>query len=195
MNYYLIDYENVKAEGLNGIEELTKEDVVHIFYSENADKLTFEMLNMIMKSQAKIIYQKVKVGHKNALDFQLTSYLGYLIGASGKEALCDYYIVSKDNGYAVLASFWNGKNIRVKAVSAISTQKREAAEQEFLRKLEAALGNPEDASAVAKIITSYKTKQGINNALQKKFPDRVKEIYRSIKPLITDKKGVRPEEG
>ena len=32
---YLIDYENVKAEGLNGIEELTKEDVVHIFVHVN----------------------------------------------------------------------------------------------------------------------------------------------------------------
>ena len=46
---------------------------------------------------------------------------------------------------------------------------------------------------VKKIIANYKTKQGINNALQKKFPDRVKEIYRAIKPLITDKKGVKED--
>ena len=37
----------------------------------------------------------------------------------------------------------------------------------------------------------YKTKQGINNALNKEFKDskRTSEIYSSIKPLIADKKG------
>ena len=194
MNYYLIDYENVKADGLDGIEELDREDVVHIFYSENADKLTFDMLHMIMKSRAKIIYQKVSVGRKNALDFQLSSYLGYLIGGSDEKGRYNYYIVSKDNGYDVLASFWSQQNVRVREIAAISTEKREAAERELAEKVEAILGSSEDAAAVTKIITSYKTKQGINNALQKKFPDRVKEIYRAIKPLIADKKGVRSEE-
>ena len=193
MNYYLIDYENVKAEGLIGIEELEKDDVVHIFYSENADKLTFDVLHMIMKSKARIIYQKVKVGHKNALDFQLASYLGYLVGTNTGWQY-DYYIVSKDNGFDILASFWNEQKVQVREVPGISVQKREALERELTQKVEAALGNPADAAAVTKIITSYKTKQGINNALQKKFPDRVKEIYRAIKPLIADKKGVREDE-
>lgn len=192
MNYYLIDYENVKADGLIGIEELDKDDVVHVFYSENADKLTFDVMQMIMKSKARIIYQKVKVGHKNALDFQLSSYLGYLIGTNAGWQY-DYYIVSKDNGFDILASFWNEQNVKVREVPGISIQKREAMEKELTEKVETALGSSEDAATVTKIITSYKTKQGINNALQKKFPDRVKEIYRAIKPLITDKKGVKED--
>lgn len=192
MNYYLIDYENVKADGLIGIEELDKDDVVHVFYSENADKLTFDVMQMIMKSKARIIYQKVKVGHKNALDFQLSSYLGYLIGTNAGWQY-DYYIVSKDNGFDILASFWNEQNVKVREVPGISIQKRETMEKELTEKVEAALGSSEDAATVTKIITSYKTKQGINNALQKKFPDRVKEIYRAIKPLITDKKGVKED--
>ena len=192
MNYYLIDYENVKADGLIGIEELDKDDVVHVFYSENVDKLTFDVMQMIMKSKARIIYQKVKVGHKNALDFQLSSYLGYLIGTNAGWQY-DYYIVSKDNGFDILASFWNEQNVKVREVPGISIQKREAMEKELTEKVEAALGSSEDAATVTKIITSYKTKQGINNALQKKFPDRVKEIYRAIKPLITDKKGVKED--
>ena len=53
MKYYLIDYENVKTEGLLGIEELLSTDTVHIFYSDNADKLTFDVLRMIMCSKAK----------------------------------------------------------------------------------------------------------------------------------------------
>ena len=37
----------------------------------------------------------------------------------------------------------------------------------------------------------YKTKKGINNALNKEFKDskRTSEIYSAIKPLIADKKG------
>ena len=44
---------------------------------------------------------------------------------------------------------------------------------------------------VVKFIRQYKTKQGINNALNKEFKDskRTSEIYSAIKPLIADKKG------
>ncbi|MBQ1423941.1 MAG: hypothetical protein IIY96_05825 [Lachnospiraceae bacterium] len=193
MKYYLIDYENVKTEGLLGIEELLSTDTVHIFYSDNADKLTFDVLRMIMCSKAKILYQKVGVGHKNALDFQLASYLGYLIRDNADRPY-EYYIVSKDNGYEALAAFWKEHDAMVRVISGISTQMQEEMEKALKEKVESALtknalGNADDAAAVTKIIMSYKTKQGINNALQKRFPERVKDIYRTIKPLITDKKG------
>ena len=82
----------------------------------------------------------------------------------------------------------------VRVISGISTQMQEEMEKALKEKVESALtknalGNADDAAAVTKIIMSYKTKQGINNALQKRFPERVKDIYRTIKPLITDKKG------
>ena len=40
--YFLVDYENVKTEGFQGIDELEKSDTVIIFYSANADKMTFQ---------------------------------------------------------------------------------------------------------------------------------------------------------
>ena len=40
----------------------------------------------------------VDTGTKNSLDFQLVSYLGFVIGEH-KEADNHYYIVSKDRGY------------------------------------------------------------------------------------------------
>ena len=47
-----------------------------------------------------------------------------------------------------------------------------------------------DTAEVAKIINHYKTKQGVNNGLTKKFPQqKVGPIYKAIKPLIADKKG------
>ena len=38
MATYMIDYENVKTGGLNGISRLTEADRVIIFYSENANR-------------------------------------------------------------------------------------------------------------------------------------------------------------
>ena len=34
MNFFLVDYENVHTNGLNGISALSEEDKVVIFYSE-----------------------------------------------------------------------------------------------------------------------------------------------------------------
>lgn len=42
MNYYLVDFENVKKDGLDGIHKLEQEDRVCILYSKNADSITFE---------------------------------------------------------------------------------------------------------------------------------------------------------
>ena len=39
MAYYLIDFENVKSRGMEGVELLTEEDTVCIFYSDNADSM------------------------------------------------------------------------------------------------------------------------------------------------------------
>ena len=43
MAYYLIDFENVKSRGMEGVELLAKEDTVCIFYSDNADSMTFDL--------------------------------------------------------------------------------------------------------------------------------------------------------
>ena len=79
MAYYLIDFENVKSRGMEGVELLTEEDTVCIFYSDNADSMTFDLHRKLNETKANIIYHKVAVGTKNALDFQLATYLGYLI--------------------------------------------------------------------------------------------------------------------
>lgn len=103
MAIYMIDYENVKTGGLNGISRLTEEDSVIIFYSENANRLTFDLHQRLMASRAKIEYREVTVGGHNALDFQLVTYLGYLI-AQDKEG--QYLIISNDRGFEYVVNFW-----------------------------------------------------------------------------------------
>ena len=103
MATYLIDYENVKSEGIKGIAQLSEEDRVVIFYSHNADTITFEAMDMIFNSKAQVSKYKILCGGKNALDFQLSTYLGYLI----HEAKDSYfYIISKDCGFKHVVDFW-----------------------------------------------------------------------------------------
>ena len=105
MSIYLVDFENVTSEGLGGVGQLTSEDRVILFYSHKANRISMNVHREICNSEAVIEYKEVKVGGKNALDFQLSTYLGYLVG-QGEDTT--YFIISKDKGYSHLSAFWKG---------------------------------------------------------------------------------------
>ena len=102
-NTYLIDFENVGSEGLNGVATLTAEDRVILFYSANSNRMTVRAHQAIVASPAHFDYFEVAVGGKNALDHQLGTYLGYLVATNASER---YFIVSHDNGFKFLSTFW-----------------------------------------------------------------------------------------
>ena len=187
MTTYLVDYENVKGDGLNGINNLTEKDKVHIFYSENADRLTFGLHKRLNEASCKIYYQRVEVGRKNALDFQLVSYLGYLIAKDEKE---EYALVTTDNGYTSVVQFWQKKTHKVIIVSDLTKKNSKEVQGDMLTKVMKYVSDREDAEVVAEYILKYKTKQGFNNALAKKY-DTTKggKLYNAVKPLLQDKKG------
>ena len=322
MAYYLIDFENVKSRGMEGVELLAEEDTVCIFYSDNADSMTFDLHRKLNETKAQIIYHKVAVGTKNALDFQLATYLGYLICEQQREGIHpDYFIVTKDNGFTSLMVYWKAQGVPVRITrnllwgknptaeqnpaaeekgeemtgsveqenvqelsleeaepvavdaeeiaepafvsvqileeplpeigesvgmepenitdavtqdvatknveepaesakksarkksnntrkkSTAKTAEKKSAEKktaekaadkkaaeepdELTQAVEKVLSDPTIVPQVVKFIRQYKTKQGINNALNKEFKDskRTSEIYSAIKPLIADKKG------
>lgn len=103
MASYLIDFENVGNEGLKGIELLEKEDAVHIFYNEAVSRLTFPMAEKIFRCKAQVRFFAASVGGNNALDFQLSSWLGYLYAENREEI---YNIISRDKGFLHAAEFW-----------------------------------------------------------------------------------------
>ena len=120
MNYFLIDYENVNVSGFDGIASLTDNDALIIFYSNNANTLTFGLHMQLNETRANLQYQKVDSGKKNSLDFQLCSYLGYLICDTmckpGENSKNFYYIVSNDLGYVPLTDYWKKRGIEVLVV-------------------------------------------------------------------------------
>jgi len=132
MAYYLIDFENVKSRGMEGVELLTEEDTVCIFYSDNADSMTFDLHRKLNETKADIIYHKVAVGTKNALDFQLATYLGYLICEQQREGIHpNYFIVTKDNGFSLMV-YWKAQGVPVRIIRNLLWGKNPAAEQNLL---------------------------------------------------------------
>ncbi len=114
----LIDYENNGGKALDGISllKLRESDELVFFYSKNARNMTMELHKELEKVSAKKIYIKVKTGESDALDFQLSSYLGACIYSNPDKK---YYIVSEDKGFESVCSFWHNKNIFVERIDRI----------------------------------------------------------------------------
>ena len=108
MKYYLLDYENVNASGLDGIGELSSDCRIVLFYTKNSSKIDLGVFNMLRNMEAEMSIIEVHHG-KQALDIQLASYLGYLIGTEPADT--EYFIISKDKGYRNVQSFWPDRRI------------------------------------------------------------------------------------
>lgn len=207
MNYFLVDFENVKTDGIKDLKGVQEGDAMVVFYSENCKSITLDVLDSIIALKLKYNSFKVKVGTKNALDFQLTSYLGYLIGQSGMDT--NYYIVSDDKGFEVVADFWKEQGIDVSCISLkgpVSAPKKEATKETkkaepkkkskvsskdlaTLDEIKTLIGKDNEPAEVLEVFNQYKTKVAINNGLVKHFKDtkKVSEIYKKLKPLLKAK--------
>lgn len=120
MRIFLIDFENTKSNGITGIDLLDKDDIVYLFYSNNVDSITLEAHMNIVSSKAEFQPIKLDKPGKNALDFQLVTYLGYLIGTKHEG---EYYIVSRDYGFQHSVNFCtkylSNESVLVKRVESI----------------------------------------------------------------------------
>lgn len=176
MAYYLIDFENVKSRGMEGVELLTEENTVCIFYSDNADSMTFDLHRKLNETKADIIYHKVAVGTKNALDFQLATYLGYLICEQQREGIHpNYFIVTKDNGFTSLMVYWKAQGVPVRIIRNLLWGKNPAAEQNLLT---------EEEQETETVVTAAEdvTEQPQPEQPQPTLPEPVEEIQKPVQP-------------
>lgn len=191
--YYLVDYENVHKTGLNGISELDKNDNVIIFYSHNADKLPFSLHSQIIETKARTTYFEVDTTGKNALDFQLSSYIGYIVG---KHPKCTCYIISKDSGYENVCNFWRKYGRKICLIPDISqSRKFEPLKKSDIKEAVSALElEKEDTEFIKNLIIENaerfdmpvpKIKCFVNQELCKRFgSEKTKIIYSAVKQFI-----------
>ena len=190
MSIYLIDYENTK--NLSGVKNLSDSDKVIIFYSKNADSLSFETHLELNNAKAEIIYKKADVGGKNALDFQLCTYLGFLI----REYIAEnenFYIVSKDKIFSYLLEFWKKEmSIEIELIPSLSADNadspekiKQSGEEDLINKLKRKLPKSDDSeiSAICDIINESADISILNIRLTKLLKDgkKVHDIISVIK--------------
>ncbi len=212
MIIYLVDYENVGVSGLNGLSKLDSNAKLIIFYSENADKITFGLHKRLCESNANIEYMRADVSTgKNALDFQLALYAGICL----KEFQNSYiFIVSKDKGYdclAKIANKFNSKLTRVddltnyssfflnpqtNVLESVSDSSEESLEKlskiiyEYIYKLDLCGFEANELSmSIAQFYAKFKTKNAINGNIGKLVKNNVlhQKICKAIYPLLKEK--------
>lgn len=208
MNYYLIDFENVRTDGIRDLRGVSEGDAIILFYSEQCKNISLDIIDSIMKLKVQYSSFKAKVGTKNALDFQLAAHLGYLIG-QGNNQESKYYIVSNDKGYDCLCDYWKELDAVVERISlsedvpevktatvpkAPAQPKKKkstvkASNMATIDEMKNLLSNDDMPEEVLKIFNQYKTKVAINNGLVKKFKDtkRASAIYKKLKPMLKEK--------
>lgn len=70
----LVDYENVfVSNGLKGVDALSEDDTLIIFYSDSCRKIRREFMQSINNSGCEFRILKLKNSGKNALDFYIAT--------------------------------------------------------------------------------------------------------------------------
>lgn len=208
MAVYLVDYENVNTTLLARDDKLQEGDQIVIFYSEQASMIAIDTIGQLQGSGIQVAFEKTTVGTSNALDFQLVSYLGYMIHEN-KERV--FYIVSHDQGFQCVCQFWKKKNVEIRLIDQIGTepQKQEelepnqpekkkvkeraqqdrplpsAKDQEVAGALKAVISDKRELVETVNAINDASTRTEINTWLTRHFEGKqVKKINKAIRPLI-----------
>ena len=156
---YLIDSENIHSIWKD-LLTFDNSSYFYVFYTENSPHINYEDLIHISKFNYKISYIKCFIGN-NALDFQLVSYLGYLIG---KFPDTRYHIVSRDSGFDSALNFWQRKHISIDRLT-LNAQNTLA---------EVLLDNNDNSLAIDIIDTQFR--EELKSVLPSDYEDKLEEI-------------------
>lgn len=194
--YFLVDYENVNRKGLNGITKLTETDCVKIYYSENAETLTFGLHRRINESRAHFDYKKVRVLMKDDIDHQIVTDIQELIRVH-RDA--EYVIVSKDKDYDQAIEYFTAHKIKLKKVQEIcksedkvseEKEKGDARVRSFFGRHFEKKDYVDKKEEIIQLLLTSKTRQQVNNGLLKMYPNEtVSKMLKTLQPLIKDLPG------
>ncbi len=189
---YLVDTENIGSSWKELLPKKGSKDMLVLFYTEYSPGISYTDLDLIRQYPSSFELIECYPG-KNGLDFQLVTYLGYLIKSAPKT---DYIIVTNDTGYDAVVKFWTSRDMSVKRQTRSELTLPEKTEEvdvlggakEMLRGLlSEEYSDDAYVEGIFKIICDYDAKQlqELYRALQKEYtPDAGSVIYRMIKPQL-----------
>ena len=92
---FLVDGDNNIGTGLKGIDMLSEQDAVLVFYQKTGLALS-RLQKLCADTKAEVQYIESIRGGKNSIDFQIITELGVLVGKREAEYA---YVISQDKGY------------------------------------------------------------------------------------------------
>ncbi|MGI6511978.1 MAG: PIN domain-containing protein [Catenisphaera adipataccumulans] len=110
---FLVDTENIGSSWTILLERKTKLDRILLFYTENSPYISYPDMKYICQYPNEFEMVACNTG-RNGLDFQLVSYLGYLLKSAPKTR---YVIFSNDTGYDPVVQFWCQRGIKLSRIS------------------------------------------------------------------------------
>lgn len=126
IRHFLVDSENVNDNWLMLFDMADEDDEIIVFYTKKSPHMSYMSVIRLMENNKINIRFEESYEGTNALDFQLVSYMGYLMGCAGSfsENKCDaasaescadeYIIMSNDTGYDPAVRFWKDKGYAVR---------------------------------------------------------------------------------
>ena len=126
IRHFLVDSENVNDNWLMLFDMADEDDEIVVFYTKKSPHMSYMSVIRLMENNKINIRFEESYEGTNALDFQLVSYMGYLMGCAGSfsENKCDaasaescadeYIIMSNDTGYDPAVRFWKDKGYAVR---------------------------------------------------------------------------------
>jgi len=183
--YFLIDTENVGQTFLPGIQELTAQDTLILFHYEKAAPFKQEMLLSIARAKCKHEIIEMRIHTKNAMDFQICSYLGVLVNKNMGNA--EYYIVSRDKGYTAAVEFirQSYEGITVKTITTLNTKENKDSQRDKIDQILKAYPR-KVRKQVTDAIKCSKSALELHNNLQNRLKTDGKDIYKILKPMFQE---------
>ena len=190
---YLVDTENVGTVWKKILPELKKNDSLILFYTQNSPGVSYPDLNEILSYGATFEMIEGYTG-RNALDFQIVTYLGYLLKSASKT---EYTIVSNDAGYDAVTKFWSERDYQVNRLTTekiLNLSKKETLpeeESQSAREMISKIIGRKDENEITDLYDlilplSPKDKQGLHVALTKKYGQNGTILYRQLKPNLVE---------
>jgi len=102
--YFLVDFENVKSNGLRGADYLDKNDYLTLFFSAAAHSCEKRYLEAIEQSGCAFDTCKLVKTGKNGLDFYIATRIGEFYGNGHDDRVA---IISKDQGFHAVRDYWD----------------------------------------------------------------------------------------
>ena len=190
---YLVDTENVASTWQTILPELAADDLLLVFYTKNSPGIAYTDLGTLMQYIGRFSCVECYAG-ANGLDFQLVSYLGYLL-ADHPDA--EFIIVSRDTGYDAVCKFWTDKGKNVARRTHIVPDETPAEDEPMAEKpaddlrsrisrLLSGVATAEEIGRVADLFEQGDVDQGqMHNALVLSFGAvRGLELYNMLRPVF-----------